>query len=215
MNLNSLVKNYNVLTPDERFALILAAGARGDDAERQRLTSTGMAITLSIRDHAPYVLAFRGIGMLLFLDLLAAGADYEETYDLALLPDTGSADTTEEGGRTAAERLFTYAHYQGFLLKLKIDGWKLFCQRRRIPPYALWQSLPGYDRLQRALELTEEVAWTAEDYLRWFNGLQPGGGPEATQVGVTAETVADELEEWFRERVRWWSGEGGAPRTLP
>jgi hypothetical protein len=41
----TLARHYANLTPEERFRLILAAGSRGDEAERDRLVSTGQRIT--------------------------------------------------------------------------------------------------------------------------------------------------------------------------
>ena len=43
MNASTVTKHYGLLTPEERFRLILAAGGRGDEAEQDRLVSTGGA----------------------------------------------------------------------------------------------------------------------------------------------------------------------------
>ena len=40
MNTNGLAKLYGQLTPKERLPLILAASARGDEAERNRPTKS-------------------------------------------------------------------------------------------------------------------------------------------------------------------------------
>lgn len=40
MNTNTLVRHYDRLTPWERVALVMAAVARGDETERQRLADT-------------------------------------------------------------------------------------------------------------------------------------------------------------------------------
>ena len=58
MNPNDLARHYGRLSPEERFKLILAAGARGDEAEQQRLVDAGGHITLSCPDHTPYTRAF-------------------------------------------------------------------------------------------------------------------------------------------------------------
>ena len=47
MNLNTLSKNYTSLTPEERFRLLLAAGARGDEAEHDRLTPDRPNVSIS------------------------------------------------------------------------------------------------------------------------------------------------------------------------
>ena len=70
MNATALAKNYGSLTPEERFRLILAAGARGDEAEQARLVATGGRIALSLQDHAPHAHAFGELAVQVYLDLL-------------------------------------------------------------------------------------------------------------------------------------------------
>ena len=53
MNLNAVARHYGRLTAEQRFGLIVAAGARGDEAERKRLLAAGQRITLSMSDHVP------------------------------------------------------------------------------------------------------------------------------------------------------------------
>ena len=46
--------------------------------------------------------------------------------------------------------------------------------------------------------------------------VRPKGEPEATDVGLTPETVATGLERLYRERVAWWGGaEARPPAELP
>ena len=52
MNANAVARHYGKLTPEERFALILAAGGR-EEAKQDRLINAGGRITLSMPDHAP------------------------------------------------------------------------------------------------------------------------------------------------------------------
>jgi hypothetical protein len=60
MNADAVARHYDCLTPEERFRLIEAAGGRGDTAEQDRLANVGQRITLSMRDFAPFALAFDG-----------------------------------------------------------------------------------------------------------------------------------------------------------
>src|SRR3954454_11305960 len=69
MNANSLAKNYDRLTAEERFRLILAASERGDEAERERLANAGQRIRLSMPDHVPYAEAFEDLALLTFIEL--------------------------------------------------------------------------------------------------------------------------------------------------
>jgi hypothetical protein len=93
-----------------------------------------------------------------------------------------------------------------FALRTKADGWKLFCARMAVPPFALWEGLPGFDRLQRALKLSENAAFVPEGFLRWLNAIRPAGEAERAEVPLTVEGVVTATEELFRQRIQWWGG---------
>jgi hypothetical protein len=226
MTLNTVAKHYASLTPEERFRLILAAGARGDDAEQERLSSAGRRIALSVNDHTPFALSFNELDHLVYADLLAAAADYLEA--IGLTTDTGppddGEDTPEDGDRYEDEGdlkgddgwdetrdwNFDLALALGFILKVKCDGWKLFCERLNVPPFVMWTFLPGYDRLERALKLAGEAAFVPEGMLRFLNSRRSKRKPELPQlttVPITADAIAAGHDRLFRERARWWGGE--------
>ena len=73
------------------------------------------------------------------------------------------------GNRPLWQRLLELAYAAGFMLRTKADGWKLFCERLHVPPFLVWQELPGFERLQEALAQTEKTAFNAEGMLRWLN----------------------------------------------
>jgi hypothetical protein len=87
------------------------------------------------------------------------------------------------------------------ILKTKVDGWKLFCQRMTIPPFTFWEGLPGFARLKRALARAEEAAFVPEGFLRWLNDVRPAGQPELSDVALTVEGVADAVEKRYRESI--------------
>jgi hypothetical protein len=228
MNANTLAKHYGGLTPEERFRLILAASARGDEAERNRLARAGSRITLSLRDHAPYAEAFDELALLIFIELLVEAARYLEALDWAddASDGLGAEDAEEEGDeaeeestatadadppdndggkRPLARRTLDLALAAGFLLKTKAAGWRVFCERLNVPPFAVWERLPGFDRLQRALALAEKGAFAPEDLLRWLNARRAEKA-ELTEVTLTVAKVAEATAKMFRERVAWWGG---------
>jgi hypothetical protein len=97
-----------------------------------------------------------------------------------------------------------------FTLKVKGDGWRLFCERMNVPPFGMWTSRPGYDRLERALNLAEEDAFVPEEMLRYLNGLRRKRKSELSQltaVPFTAEATAAGYERLFREIAAWLGGE--------
>jgi hypothetical protein len=209
-----LAKNYKCLTPEERFRLIMTASGRGDEAERDRLVHASGRITLSFQDHAPYAQAFDELGLLIFMDLLNEAASYRESFAFAnsLFDADEAEEEEEEESDDAAEtdvpdtteepdslRALDIALASGYVLRTRAYGWKLFCERLNVPPFLLWEVLPGFDRLQRALALAEKAAFVPEGFLRWLNRGRPEGEPELTAVPITVEGVADTIAEAYRQ----------------
>jgi hypothetical protein len=230
VNTKALAKLYDRLTPSERLPLILAARERGDDAEAERLADAAGRITLSMSDHAPYAHAFDELATLVLLELLDDAGAYFDAFHHALEArdlfdeeglDDGDAeeggdetDTEADarpaadaaGGPSISERQMDAALAFGFVLRVKADGWKLFCERRNIPPLAPWKCLPGFDRLQRILTLADQDAFAPEAFVGWLNRIRRAGAPECTHCPWTAEGMADALERLFRKRLDWWGG---------
>ena len=221
MNAGAVSRHYGSLTPEERFRLILAASGRGDDAERTRLVSAAPRLTLARPDHTPFAQAFHELALLIFIELSDAAASFSEALDhadLVAAEDEGEAAAGEEAAELASEgsrkrptwqRCLDLALGFGFLLRTKAGGWKLFCERLNVPPFQLWQGLPGLNRLQRALSLAESVAFAPEGFLRWLNRTRPKGCPELKAVPLTVEGIAAATESLFREQAAWWDGEKG------
>jgi hypothetical protein len=234
MNANAITRHYGTLTAEERFRLILAASGRGDDAERERLAKAGGWITLSVPGHHPYAKAFEELAFLTFMELLDAAGLYFDAF--ACTGDTGGCcgegkseeegDARGDGGPDAEacaegawddagerppwQRALDVALAAGLMLRIKADGWRLFCERMNVPPFLLWEGLPGYDRLQRALRGAEGTgsfpgaAFGPEGFLRWVNGVRPKGTPEHTDLPFTVEGIASTNAAVFRQRAKWW-----------
>jgi hypothetical protein len=122
--------------------------------------------------------------------------------------EASESDSADEnaGEQAEWERYLDLALAAGFVLRTKVEGWKLFCEQLSVPPFVFWERLPGFDRLRRALDVTERAAFVAEGFLRWLNANRPAGEPERLTVPLTAEGVAAATEEFFRQRVQWWGG---------
>lgn len=214
MTVSGLARGYGALTPEERFRLIAAAGARGDDVEQERLTRVARRLTLSMPDHAPFCHAFNELSLLVLIELLEEAARYREAWDRfddfhELFEEGSPKDELaqqEPLPRSPRERGLDLALAAGYVLRTKTDGWKLFCARLSLPPFAGLEEFPGFDRLQRALALAEKAAFAAEGFLRWLNRLRPPEAPEATEAPLTVAGVAAATEGMFRSRVEWWGG---------
>jgi hypothetical protein len=233
MNANALAKHYDRLEPEERFRLILAAGARGDEAEQDRLYLAAPRITLSFSHHAPWAHAFDQLATLVYVELLEEVARHQDAFErwsdaaenIDDEDDASPEDEEDEPADPASvaaaaeekrkgpfwERMLQLYYAEGFVLKTKIAGWRLFCERLTIPPFALWKLLPGFDRLQSAIDLLEgdgpPPAFEPEGMVRWLNGIRSEGAPEATLGALLSPgRSADDLEIAFRRHVEWWGG---------
>jgi hypothetical protein len=81
-------------------------------------------------------------------------------FDSLYLADGESlAEDDADGMSSPGRRLLDMAFVAGYMLKTKTTGWKLFCDRLCVPPFLLWETLPGYDRLERAWKTAEHVAF--------------------------------------------------------
>ena len=220
-----LAKNYSCLTTEERFRLIMAAAGRRDEAERDRLIRAGGRVTLSMPDHAPYAQALNALASHVFMDLLEEAARYHDAFDHLDSAEREDSDDAEEKSEDQPDskmdeepedqpgaswsvwkRYFDLVLASGYILRAKAEGWKLFCERLNIPPFLLWEKLPGFDRLQRALDLAQKAAFVPKGFLRWLNRIRPAGEPELTKVPLTADGLANANEQAFQELVQWWSG---------
>jgi hypothetical protein len=204
----------------------LAASDRGDDAERERLKNASKRITLSTVDYAPCAQAFQELALLALLTLVEEATAFDDAFERWRDADTtgiiagikGIPAPAGKEARTIKDRLCDDAFFlqwlaQGFMLRTSAAGWKLFCDRLGISPFGLWQHLPGFDRLQRALKTAEgtpdlpAAAFTPKNMARWLNSIQSADDPEATETDlISPEWFADSLDAAFRASVRRWGG---------
>ena len=188
MNTNALARQYQKLTPAERLALILAASARGDDQERDRLAMSAPRVLLRVPDHFGVALAFREVGEQHFMELLNLAANYFQALGFA---------GCEKG--KAAERLLDLGLFFGYLLKGQLAGWRQFCAEHHFEPELCWTCRPGLETVRRAEKLAESAAFTQEGAARYLE--RRGEGPARVP---TAEAVAAGLRECLRARAEWW-----------
>jgi hypothetical protein len=75
-------------------------------------------------------------------------------------------------------------------------------------PVTAHRCYPSYDPLQRALRLTEEVAFTPAEFVRWLDRRRPKEVPRLTELpsGATRDGVAAALEGKYRELLSLHGG---------
>ena len=227
MNANGLAKHYDKLTAEERFALTMQAIARDDDPELARLGTAAQRFRLSVPDTSPYLDAFQEVRLCAMIELLdlaaylddmmshldeaAAEQGRDSYYDVSEVEAAlANAESTDEVSLQVSGLVMS----AGYLLKTRMAGWQLWCVRRHLPPLAFLKDLPGYERMMRVLELTQDApdqrgrAFTAAAMLHWINQLARRlGKPNLTELPCTAETIADDYEWLFEVRRRSHAGE--------
>jgi hypothetical protein len=163
------------------------------------LCHAGQSLTLKVPDYLPWAYAFDELAEIVFLELLEEAARHHEAFDRWC--DIDSA------------RMFDLYLACGFILKAKLAGWQLFCERLGIPAFAAWQRLPGFQRLQHAMQLLEDKtsgpisAFRPEEMLCWLSRICSKGMPKPSLASlISPESFADELDKVFRQRVAWWGG---------
>ncbi len=220
MDTKVLAGDYDRLTPEERYFLIVAAGARGDEIEQGRLSSAGKEVHQSVLDHSPYCHALQELNNMISFELFDAAVRLDEEcrrlgeWDKKGMRDLKSAAETTETNLSSKAFLRDSVRWQkrlnwvlaaGFVLRIKAEGWKLFCDRHHIPPFAFMKLLPGFERFERALSIAEKVSFNPEGFSKWLNRMQKPEDALVTKV-LTAEDEADSHEHFFQERARWWGG---------
>lgn len=195
---------YAALTAEERFRLMLAAGARGDTAEQVRLAQAGQLLALDVRDDIPALCAFRELALLTFIELLDLVGVYRDTM-MRDPPGTRTEDPVSESDEPADTGLeLTLA--AGCLLREKARGWQRFCADLGVPPHALWEGLPGFDRLIRSLTLAETLAYSRAGLRRWLARTRPGESDPSGPV-IAAARLARAYHRIYRDRVVRWGGD--------
>mgnify|MGYP003374277380 CR=1 FL=1 len=84
MNIKNIQKNYNLLSADERFALLVAADDRGDETDRAALLSSAPRKTWQVPTTRGLGEAFNDVSMAHVIYLLGCISTF---YYLALLED--------------------------------------------------------------------------------------------------------------------------------
>src|SRR5262249_25333715 len=152
---NRLATSYATLTPAERWSLIAAASARGDEQECHRLATAAPRVTYQAPHHFAVATAFRELCARHRMKVLDLAAWYLYGYSSA------QATEGEEG-----ERLLDVSLWFGYLLKVNLDGWQLFCEGQSLDPDPFTANLPGEEVLDLAARLAEERdPFTAEEAL--------------------------------------------------
>jgi hypothetical protein len=174
----------------------MAASARGDEVEQQRLANSAPREGFRLPDYHGL-----GEGLLLaslfhLLQLLDLAALYWQAGGLL---EQWEAFADEDDDHTPPKRLRETVGMFAYVLTVKVDGWRHFCAERQLDPEALMADLPGYDTVKRAEEAAWIMACTPEEAAAWLRER----GDETAQA-PTVESVAASLGAWVENWAATW-----------
>lgn len=195
MNTNGLAKLYDNLTPKERLPLILAASARRDDAERNRLAQSAPREAYRLQDYYGLAEGLLLVSLIHLLELLDAAALYWRAS--GILAEWEALTEQEEDAPT--KRLRATVKVLASVLTIKIDGWKRFCCDLNVDCDVLMKGFPGFATVLQAEEAARLTAFTADELTAWM--WQRDG---ETAKAPTAEDVADSLSASLNGWARRW-----------
>lgn len=198
MNTNGLAKLYYRLTPKERLPLILAASARGDEAERNRLAHSAPKEAFGLPDYHGRAEGMQLVSLLHMLELLDAAALYLQASGM-LAEWAAFAALTKEEEDAPTKRLRATVKTFAYLFMVKVEGWKRFFSEFNVDPDLLMKDLPGFATVQSTEEAARLTAFTPDEATAWAR--QRGG----ETAGVpTAEDVAVSLSAFVNEWAKRW-----------
>jgi hypothetical protein len=213
MNTNGLARHYDALTSWERVPLIVAATARGDDAEAECLARSAPRHRFLVPDYFGLVEGLQSLTMLYVLRQLEIAAEFENSLDLLDLWALESLHWDEPPADERCQRLWKLARVLAYQLVTRADGWKLLCQEMHLDPEVLPRLLPGFEKVRRIEDLARTAACTAEEALAYFRERFEAG--EAAQGKTpttprewhidTAADVARSMREELEEQAGNWS----------
>ena len=142
---------------------------------------------------------------MMFIDFVEEAATFKELWNAAdaLFVSDDSKDDPEW------QDAFNLTLAAGYMLRVKVEGWKLFCKRERFfteaNAFASWKSLPGFDRLKQAVDFADTATYTSTDeFIRWHHVYADKHNIRKWAEAPTAESFADTLALTFQDLVKWW-----------
>jgi hypothetical protein len=196
MNTNGISKLYHQLSSRERLPLILAASARGDDLERDRLARSAPREAFRVPDYFGLADGIQMQAIFHVNQLLDLAAIYWRGSEM--LAHAGEFPPEERKARRKQMRDLVRA--LAYTFTAHVDGWKRFCEEWKLDGEVLLQSLPGFGTVREAEQSARGMAFTAEEATDWMR--RTGDNPTARPI--TADDVAARMQAFVESRAEWW-----------
>jgi hypothetical protein len=188
MNTNTLAKNYDSLTPEERFPLILAASARGDNVELERLARSAPREAYRVPYFYGLSEGFMTCALLHHMELLNAALLLWRV--LALQAETSPREEKLNARLDNLVGIFAY------LVTVHADAWERFAKELNVEPKFILGELP-ISNMEEVVSTARALAFSVEEVKAW----RPTGLPKEVEIEV--RTVDGELEG-LRKALKLW-----------
>jgi hypothetical protein len=207
MNTKYLAKLYDQLTPRERLPLIMAAGARGDEAEQKRLCASAPKEAYEVPNYYGLAKALKEAGYFHLLTLLDLAANFWQWWGLwasyvLRAPGETATKKSRRGQKESLQRLERRAggivRYYASRFVAHVEGWKQFCSELQIDPEAQLNFMIGWETIRRTEESARNLAFTDEQAVLFVQlesvGVEGDNSLEKRRAPV--ETAKDLAASW-------------------
>lgn len=211
MTPSRLPRHYDALTPWERLPLIVAASARADDVEVDRLIRSAPTHGCRVRDYWGLAEALNELVTNYLLEQLDLVASYLQVMTFREQEPLPSARKAQRQQQQQQEQRCLLSRMQVYQFVVRADGWKQLCAELSIDPDVLLRGQPGFDTLVRFEEQVRPIAFNAEEARVCLRGIvaRHGGENEPSGSGReyrldTAADVARSMREFLEKRRDAW-----------
>jgi len=165
MNINSIQKHYDKLAAVERFKLINAAAARGDNADRLALANSAATKTWKVITMRGYFDAFDFLAAFHVCAMLELDGLY---WALLALGDDDPDNIKMPGGDSW---LGLMQSIQARALA-RVDAWESVCKEYNVDAAQLVEGLPGGASLEMFITVLRELPAVEYDITPYINDLR-------------------------------------------
>jgi hypothetical protein len=207
MNLTNLTRNYDLLSPWERVPLIMAADARGDDGERERLAgSAPKRATFVFPDHWGLV---HGLDQLAVVHVLSQ-LDMATLYWRMSLVMAEPPFLRRKEDREREKRWWNMLRMIAYRTVTRAEAWKLLAAELQIDPDQPLRDVPGYENMRMAEETMRYTAYSREEAIEYMGDMarqqEPAADTESRAIHVeSAAEVAALMREYLEQSLKEWT----------
>jgi hypothetical protein len=209
MNTDQLARRYETLTPWERLPLIVAACARGDAVEADRLARSAPRNGFRVPDYWGLAEGLEDLAKLYLLKQLDLAACY---WRFAAVPDREPRGRPSRQDRQRDARRWQLLKMLAHRYVVRADGWRLLCTEMHVDPVVLMKELPGYDAVQQMEQVARLLAFSAEEALAFRRADAAAGRPAEEETRAVrreyeidmAADVAQSMRTFLQARLDEW-----------